>query len=191
MPLDRERIVTGTIALADEGGLEAVSLRKVAARLDAGPMRLYAYISTKEELFDLMVDEVHAEVLPEEQPGDWPEALRVLAHRTRGHVDGRGRAGQVLGRLDGVDPIHRVGLQRVVATGPLGEGCDGGAFALAVGRRQLGELGQVRTDRSGGQHAERGHRPASPFLPAEPPAGGGITFPPCPGVEEPRNSHWQ
>ncbi|WP_393062145.1 TetR/AcrR family transcriptional regulator [Streptomyces sp. LN549] len=83
VPLDRERIVAAAMALADEGGLAAVSLRKVAARLDAGPMRLYGYISTKEELFDLMVDEVYAEVLPEEQPGDWREALRVLAHRTR------------------------------------------------------------------------------------------------------------
>ncbi|MFI5801577.1 TetR/AcrR family transcriptional regulator [Streptomyces sp. NPDC051561] len=83
VPLDRERIVAAAVALADEGGLGAVSLRKVAARLDAGPMRLYRYISTKEELFDLMVDEVQAEILPEEQPGDWREALSVLAHRTR------------------------------------------------------------------------------------------------------------
>ncbi|MEV0824984.1 TetR/AcrR family transcriptional regulator [Nonomuraea rubra] len=82
-PLDRERIVAAAIALADEGGLEAVSLRKVAARLDVGPMRLYGYISTKEELFDLMVDEVHAEILPGEQPGDWRETLRAHAHRTR------------------------------------------------------------------------------------------------------------
>ncbi|MBE4733483.1 TetR/AcrR family transcriptional regulator [Streptomyces caniscabiei] len=84
VPLDRERIVAAAVALADEGGLEAVSLRKVAARLSAGPMRLYGYISTKEELFDLMVDEVHSEILPEERPGDWREALSVLAHRTRG-----------------------------------------------------------------------------------------------------------
>ncbi|WP_432026396.1 TetR/AcrR family transcriptional regulator [Streptomyces sp. 1222.5] len=89
VPLDRERIVAAAIALADEGGLEAVSVRKVAARLNAGPMRLYGYISTKEELFDLMVDEVQAEILPEEQPGDaeqpgdWREALHTLAHRTR------------------------------------------------------------------------------------------------------------
>ncbi|MFD7883538.1 TetR/AcrR family transcriptional regulator [Streptomyces bauhiniae] len=83
VPLDRERIVAAAIALADEGGLEAVSLRKVAGRLNAGPMRLYGFISTKEELFDLMVDEVYAEILPEEQPRDWREALRVLAHRTR------------------------------------------------------------------------------------------------------------
>ncbi|WP_432584485.1 TetR/AcrR family transcriptional regulator [Streptomyces sp. HD1123-B1] len=83
VPLDRERIVTAAVALADEGGLEAVSLRKIAARLDAGPMRLYRYISTKEELFDLMVDEVYAEIRPEEQPGDWREALGILARRTR------------------------------------------------------------------------------------------------------------
>lgn len=83
VPLDRERIVAAALALADEGGLEAVSLRKVAARLEAGPMRLYGFISTKEELFDLMVDEVQAEILPEERPGDWREALRVLACRTR------------------------------------------------------------------------------------------------------------
>ncbi|MEU6764933.1 TetR/AcrR family transcriptional regulator [Streptomyces sp. NPDC046853] len=83
VPLDRERIVAAAIALADEGGLEAVSLRKVAGRLDAGPMRLYGYISTKEELFDLMVDEVQAEIVPDEQPDDGREALRALAHRTR------------------------------------------------------------------------------------------------------------
>ncbi|WP_405021099.1 TetR/AcrR family transcriptional regulator [Kitasatospora sp. NBC_00070] len=83
VPLDRERIVAAAVALADEGGLEAVSLRKVAARLNAGPMRLYGYIATKEELLDLLVDEVQAEILPEQQPGDWREALHVLAHRTR------------------------------------------------------------------------------------------------------------
>jgi AcrR family transcriptional regulator len=75
--------VAAALALADDGGLEAVSLRKVAARLDAGPMRLYGYISSKEELFDLMVDEVYAEIASEERPGDWREALRALAHRTR------------------------------------------------------------------------------------------------------------
>lgn len=85
VPLDRERIVAAAVALADDGGLEAVSLRKVAARLDAGPMRLYGFIATKQELFDLMLDAVYAEILPEDQqpPGDWRQALRTLAHRTR------------------------------------------------------------------------------------------------------------
>ncbi|MBO4160277.1 MULTISPECIES: TetR/AcrR family transcriptional regulator [Micromonospora] len=83
VPLDRGQIIAAAIALADEGGLAAVSVRKVAARLNAGPMRLYGYISTKDQLFDLMVDEVYAEILPGERPGDWREALRGLAHRTR------------------------------------------------------------------------------------------------------------
>lgn len=81
-PLSRERIIRAAIQLADaDGGLPAVSLRKVAAALDVGPMRLYGYIATKEELLDLMVDSVYAEIRP---AGDgWREVLRSLAETTR------------------------------------------------------------------------------------------------------------
>ncbi|GAA0225342.1 TetR/AcrR family transcriptional regulator C-terminal domain-containing protein [Saccharothrix mutabilis subsp. mutabilis] len=80
-PLSRERIVRAAIRLADADGLDAVSLRKVAAELGVGPMRLYGYIATKEELLDLMVDAVHAEIRP---TGDgWREVLRSLAEATR------------------------------------------------------------------------------------------------------------
>ncbi|WP_238847372.1 TetR/AcrR family transcriptional regulator [Nocardia arthritidis] len=69
------------IRLADADGLAAVSLRKVAAALDVGPMRLYGYIATKEELLDLMVDAVYAETRPS---GDgWREVLRSMAETTR------------------------------------------------------------------------------------------------------------
>ena len=83
-PLSRELIVQAAIALADADGLTAVSLRKVAAALDAGPMRLYGYLSTKEELFDLMVDAVYGEMLAA-QPvrGDWRAVLRSSAERMR------------------------------------------------------------------------------------------------------------
>ena len=74
--LSRERIVRAAIRLADADGLAAVSLRKVAAALDVGPMRLYGYITTKEELLELMVDAVYAEIRP---AGDgWREALSVV-----------------------------------------------------------------------------------------------------------------
>jgi AcrR family transcriptional regulator len=80
-PLSRERIVRAAIQLADADGLDAVSLRKVATALDAGPMRLYGYITSKEELLDLMVDAVHAEIRP---AGDgWRAVLRSLAETTR------------------------------------------------------------------------------------------------------------
>ena len=83
-PLSRERIVRAAIGIADREGLAAVSLRNVGAALDTGAMRLYGYISTKEELLDLMVDAVHGEMLRRgPPPGDWREALRAMAQATR------------------------------------------------------------------------------------------------------------
>lgn len=80
-PLSRERLVRAAIQLADADGLDAVSLRKVAAALDVGPMRLYGYIATKEELLDLMVDAVYAEIRP--TGDDWRQVLRSVAEATR------------------------------------------------------------------------------------------------------------
>lgn len=81
--LSRAAIVRTAIEIADAGGLAGVSLRRVAAALDAGPMRLYGYLSTKDELLDLMADEVYGEI---ELPADPPSpraALHDLAHATR------------------------------------------------------------------------------------------------------------
>jgi AcrR family transcriptional regulator len=80
-PLSREQLVRAAIHLADTDGLDAVSLRKVAAALDVGPMRLYGYIATKEELLDLMLDTVYAEIQPTGH--DWRQVLRALAEATR------------------------------------------------------------------------------------------------------------
>ena len=83
-PLSRDRIVRAAIAIADQEGLAAVSLRKVGAALDAGPMRLYSYLSTKEELLELMVDAVYGELVatgPVE--AGWRDALQTIARRTR------------------------------------------------------------------------------------------------------------
>jgi AcrR family transcriptional regulator len=83
-PLSRERIVRAAIALADKDGLASVSLRKVGAALDAGPMRLYGYVSSKEELLELMVDAVYGEIASAGPiDADWRDALRTIAHRTR------------------------------------------------------------------------------------------------------------
>jgi len=83
-PLTRERIVRAAVSLADKQGLEGVSLRKVAARLNVGPMRIYGYTSTKEGLLELMVDAVYGEIA-ESEPArvDWRDALRSIARRTR------------------------------------------------------------------------------------------------------------
>jgi AcrR family transcriptional regulator len=65
----RAEIVAAATALADEGGLPAVSMRAVAAALDTGAGSLYRYLSSRDDLLDLMVDAALGEL-----PLDVPHA---------------------------------------------------------------------------------------------------------------------
>lgn len=81
--LTREAIVAAAVAIADREGLAAVSIRRVAAELGIRPMSIYTHVASKDDLVDLMLDEVIADVLiPEPVPEDWREALRQIAHRS-------------------------------------------------------------------------------------------------------------
>jgi AcrR family transcriptional regulator len=84
-PLSRATIVAAAIEIADADGLEAVSIRRIATRLEARPMSLYSHIERKGDLIDLMVDEVMAgAILPDGPPADdWRDGLRQIAQRTR------------------------------------------------------------------------------------------------------------
>jgi AcrR family transcriptional regulator len=84
-PLSRGAIVAAAIEIADADGLEAVSIRRLATKLDARPMSLYSHIGRKGDLIDLMVDEVMAgAIIPGGPPtDDWRKALREIAQRTR------------------------------------------------------------------------------------------------------------
>jgi AcrR family transcriptional regulator len=79
----REAIVAAATDLADTHGLDAVSIRKVAGALKTRPMDLYRYFSRKDELIDLMVDEVIAGAVLDEIPDDWRDALSAIAHALR------------------------------------------------------------------------------------------------------------
>jgi AcrR family transcriptional regulator len=82
--LSRAQIVQTALAIADDEGLEAVSIRRLARELGAGAMSLYHYFDSRDELLDLMGDTVAGEMLvPGELPSDWREALRAIAHRSR------------------------------------------------------------------------------------------------------------
>jgi AcrR family transcriptional regulator len=84
VPLTRQRIVQVAITIADDEGLAALSLRKVAAELKAMPMRLYTYTSTKDGLLELMVDAVYGEIAAADHArGEWRRALGTIAQRTR------------------------------------------------------------------------------------------------------------
>jgi AcrR family transcriptional regulator len=82
--LDRGRIVHAAIAVADESGASAVTMKAVATRLGCTSMALYRYVRNKDGLIDLMLDAVTAEIPL--VPGDWRWALRVLAQETRAMI---------------------------------------------------------------------------------------------------------
>jgi AcrR family transcriptional regulator len=83
--LTRDEIARAALAIADAETLEALSMRRVASELGVGTMTLYYYVRNKEELLDLMHDEIMGEVLvpADELPADWRGALTAIAHRTR------------------------------------------------------------------------------------------------------------
>jgi AcrR family transcriptional regulator len=81
--LSRDQIVRAAIAVADAEGPEAISMRRIAREVGAGAMSLYWYVSSKEELLDLMLDAIEAEIEVPEPSGDWRADLGAFAHRTR------------------------------------------------------------------------------------------------------------
>jgi AcrR family transcriptional regulator len=82
-PLSRDRILETAVALADRGGVEAASMRKIAGELGVVPMALYKHVANKDELFDGMIDVVVHEIDPPDPDLDWKPAIRrrVLSAR--------------------------------------------------------------------------------------------------------------
>lgn len=80
----RREILTAALALVDERGLEALSMRAVAQRVGVTPMALYPYVGNKDALLDGLVDLLLAELLPAvREPGDWAARLRAGARAAR------------------------------------------------------------------------------------------------------------
>jgi AcrR family transcriptional regulator len=82
--LSREAIVREAIAMLDADGIEALSMRKLGARLNAGATSLYRHVATKDELMELAVDEVAAEIhVPPADSPDWRAAVTEAARSFR------------------------------------------------------------------------------------------------------------
>jgi len=82
-PLSRERVLGTAVALADEGGVDALSMRKIAQALGVVPMALYKHVANKNELLDGMIDALVGEIDPPAGGADWKTAVRrrVLSAR--------------------------------------------------------------------------------------------------------------
>jgi AcrR family transcriptional regulator len=81
--LSRERVVRAAIEQADESGLEALTMRTLAEKLEVAPMALYRHVADKDDLIDAMVDAVFSEIGVPAAGGDWKTAMRRRAASVR------------------------------------------------------------------------------------------------------------
>ncbi|KAB2362887.1 TetR/AcrR family transcriptional regulator C-terminal domain-containing protein [Actinomadura montaniterrae] len=82
--LSREEIVGAAVALLDAEGLDGFSMRRLGASISAGATSMYFYVANKDELLELVVDEVLGEVeVPDAAEAGWREAAAGLARGFR------------------------------------------------------------------------------------------------------------
>jgi AcrR family transcriptional regulator len=81
--LTKEEVFRAAVALADRGGLESLTMRKLAEELGVGVMSLYYYVPNKDELITAMVDIVFNEIELPSTDADWKTAMRQRAISTR------------------------------------------------------------------------------------------------------------
>ena len=78
IPLSRERILSAALELADERGIEAVTMRELGRALGFEAMSLYNHVANKDDLLDGILDLVLAECEEPAPEGDWVESVQTL-----------------------------------------------------------------------------------------------------------------
>jgi AcrR family transcriptional regulator len=74
--LNRDRVLEGAVALADEIGIEALTIRRLAEVLGTKPMTIYYHVPSKDEIVDGMVEVVFSEIDKPPADEDWRSAIR-------------------------------------------------------------------------------------------------------------------
>ncbi|MGO4385428.1 TetR/AcrR family transcriptional regulator [Specibacter sp. RAF43] len=82
-PLSRERVFRCAVAIADESGIGALTMRSLARELGVKPMSLYYYVANKGEILDGIVDIVFDEIELPSHEGPWQAEMRRRANSVR------------------------------------------------------------------------------------------------------------
>ena len=81
--LSRERVIGAAVTLADAIGVDALTIRKLAAELDVKPMTIYHHVPNKEAIIDGMVDLIFTQIDVPPSDVDWKAAMRHRAGSAR------------------------------------------------------------------------------------------------------------
>jgi AcrR family transcriptional regulator len=108
--LTRQRVVAEALAVIAEDGIQALTMRSLAARLEVVPGALYHHVRNKQQLQDLVLDGVLAEVDGHLDPSlTWPQQLKALAHRLRQVLEDHPGVAGILKTRDPLGP-HSLAL---------------------------------------------------------------------------------
>jgi AcrR family transcriptional regulator len=117
-PLTPERVVQEALAVIAEVGAEALTMRGLAARLGVVPGAVYRHVRSKQQLQDLVLDGVLAEVdVRLDRSSPWTEQLKLLAHRLRQVLEAHPGVAGILKTRDPLGP-HSLALAEAFL-GPL------------------------------------------------------------------------
>jgi AcrR family transcriptional regulator len=129
--LTRERVVAEALAIISADGAQALSMRAIAARLGVVPGALYRHVRNKEQLYDLVLDAVLAEVDCQADPGaPWAAQVAALAHRLRAALESHPGIAGLLKARDPVSPAALTMAEAFLAA-LLAAGLPGREAALA------------------------------------------------------------
>lgn len=78
-PLSRERVLRAAVALADQGGIESLTMRRLGQELGVEAMSLYKHVSNKDDVLDGIVDLVLGDIDVPPSGTPWREAMRARA----------------------------------------------------------------------------------------------------------------
>jgi TetR/AcrR family tetracycline transcriptional repressor len=116
--LTRERVVAEALAVIAHDGVQALTMRRLAARLGVVPGALYRHVRNKQQLQDLVLDNVLAEVDVHLDPSlAWTGQLKLLAHRLRQVLEAHPGVAGILKTRDPLGP-HSLALAEAFL-GPL------------------------------------------------------------------------
>ncbi|WP_427890328.1 TetR/AcrR family transcriptional regulator C-terminal domain-containing protein [Kribbella sp. GL6] len=120
--LSREQIVAAAMQVLDAEGVAGLSMRKLAARLGAGATSLYWHVPTKDDLIDLLIDEVWGEIdVPEPDLAGWRSGALLFGHSLRSAILRHPWLPEVMYTRPSIGPkAMRLGARGVVLFGAAG-----------------------------------------------------------------------
>jgi AcrR family transcriptional regulator len=114
--LSRERVVAEGLAVISTDGAQALSMRALAARLGVVPGALYRHVRNKEQLYDLILDAVLADVGCQADPAQpWTAQIATLAHRLRSVLEDHPGVAALLKTRDPLSPASLVLAEAFIA----------------------------------------------------------------------------